>query len=504
MINTNDFSQQFELQARPELIEMITTVSKEKGIPFNDVLEIMEVAISKLSAQKYGTMYDIRGEVNKANGAITIKRVFTVVENVEDSDKELSLEEAQKRDSSAVLGDELFEILPTIAFNRTHVQGFRQNVILRLREIEKTNEYEAYKDKVGEIVSGIVRRIEYGNVFVELSNKIEAFLGRDECIPREYLEIGSRIRVLIIDVRRDNRMSQILLSRSRSDFIVKLFEQEIPEIYENIIEIKSISRDAGSRSKVALYSNDPSIDAIGTSVGFKGSRIQGVLSELKGEKIDLIQWSDHIANFVINAFHPIEVLKVIVDQNKQSIEVIVKNDNLSMAIGRGGQNINLISKLVGWHIDLISEEAEKETRQNMLNEKMEQFKEQLDVDDIIAQLLAIENINSVEEIVAGKVNLNNIPGFNDEIISELKQRAQDYINNKQEKINNEIKKLNVDKKLLDLMSFNTELLLELAKNGINTLEALADMSVFDLQDIIPKNLADKNVLEDLIIKSRGL
>lgn len=503
MVTFNSFNNS-ELHARPELIEMMLAVSKEKNLSFDEVVSVMEAAVKKIALNRYGSAYDIRVDINKNNGAITIKRCFTVVENVENESTEILITQAKLANADVVLGDEVVEYLPQVDFDRSNVQGFRQSVVMKLREIERAKEYEAYKDKVGEIVSGVVRRVEFGNVFVELTNKAEAFLSKDNCIPREYLEVGSRIRALIIDVKKDNKVAQISLSRSSAIFIEKLLAQEVSEVYEGLIQVHAIAREAGSRCKIALSSSDPSIDPVGTVVGFKGSRIHGVLGELKGEKIDLVRWSDNIANFVINAFHPHEVVKVVVDQDKKSIEVVVKNESLSLAIGRGGQNINLISKLVGWHIDLMGEDAEKESRQKAFNAKLEIFKEALDVDDVIAQLLAIENVSSVEDIANEKVNLTNIPGFNEDIIAELTNRAKEYLEEKQNKIQTQLTELGVSSNLQQMLENNLELLLLIAKQGVLTVDDLADLSTFELKDMLPANFANNKTLEEIIVKARGL
>ncbi len=503
MLNSNKMNEHLELQSRPELIEMVSLVAKEKNITNEDVLQAMEFAVKKIALHKYGLNYDIRAEINKNNGAIFIKRVFSVVAEVENPYFELSLADAKKLKADAVLGDEIEEALPQVDFGRVQAQGFRQNVLLKLREVEKQKEYDAYKDKIGEIVNGTVRRKEYGNLYLELSNKAEAFLSKDQSIPRENLEVGARIRALVLDVKRDLKSPQITLSRSSSDFIVKLFNQEIPEIYEGIIEIKSISRDAGSRCKVALMSNDPSIDPVGTAVGFKGSKIQGILSELKGEKIDLVAWSNNIANFVVNAFRPTEVVKVVIDQDKHDIDVVVRNENLSLAIGRSGQNINLISRLVGWHINLMSEEKEKEERQKALADKVALFKEALDVDDMISQLLAIEGVSSVSDIAEEKVSLANIPGFNQEIIDELRGRAKDYLSAKEDEAKEEILSLKVSKDLQDIIKDN-QLLLALSKAGVRTKNDLADLSIHELLDLLPKDFLEYSKAEELILIARNV
>ncbi|MDR0484927.1 MAG: transcription termination factor NusA [Alphaproteobacteria bacterium] len=494
-----------ELQARPELIDIIENVSKDKGISIEEVFEAMEVAIKKIAVNKYGNLHDIRVKINRNNGSILIQKVLTVVEEVENSLQEVTLDEAKKIKSDAVLGDILIEILPQVNFDRNFVQPFRQIVTRRVKEAEKQKEFENYKDKIGEIVSGVVKRVELGNVFVELSNKAEAFMRRDNVIPRERLEVGDRIRALVVDVKEDIKSAQIVLSRTHPDFIKKLFAQEISEVYDEQIIIHSIARDAGSRSKVALYSNDTSIDPISTCVGFKGQRIQGILSELKGEKIDLIRYSDNIGNFVLNAFHASEVQKVIVDENKRSIEVVVNPEKLKLAIGRGGQNINLISQLIGWHIDLMDEETEKVKRQTEMAERVEYMKSALDIDDIISQLLVIEGFKTVEDIIEEKVaRLSAIEAFNDDIIEELKNRAKDFIASRDKKYIEEMNALGITEELRNFEGLSKEMLVALGGEGVKTVNDLAELSTYDLLDILPKGSIDFKKAEGIIILARKI
>lgn len=492
-----------ELQARPELIDIIENVSKDKGISIEDIFEAMESAIKKIAVSKYGNLYDIRVKINRNNGSILIQKVTTVVEEVENSFHEITLEEANKTNPDAALGDLITEILPSVNFDRNFVQPFRQIVTRRVKEAEKEKEFSLYKDKIGEIVSGVVKRVELGNVFVELSNKAEAFMRRDNTIPREKIEVGDRIRAVILDVKEDIKSAQIILSRSHPDFVKKLFAQEISEIYEGQIEIVGIAREAGSRSKVALISNDPSLDPISVCVGFKGQRIQGVLAELKGEKIDLIRYSDNVGNFVLNAFHSSGVLKLIVDEDKRSIEVVVQEDQLRLAIGRGGQNINLISDLVGWHIDLMDEETEKIKRQKEMAERVEYIKLSLDVDDIIAQLLVIEGFKTVEDIIEEKVaSLSSIQSFNEDIIEAIKNRANDFISARDKEYKEKMDDLKISDELRSFEGLDKEMLFCLGKDGVKTVSDLAELSTYDLLDILPKGYIGFKKAEAIIVLAR--
>lgn len=495
---------QTELQARPELLELIDTIAKEKGISIEEIFSAMEAALNKIAHNKYGILYDIRTKINRGNGAIIVQRVFTVVEEVENNYKEIDIEEARKKRSDAVVGDEIIERLPSLEFARGGAQPFRQILMSKIKAAEKEREYQAYKDKVGEIVSGTVKRIEAGNVYLELVNKAEAYMRRDNTIPRENLDIGNRMRALIVDVRQDSKGPQILISRTKPDFIVKLFSQEIPEVYEGTIEIKAIAREAGSRTKIAVISKDQSIDPIGSCIGYKGAKIQGILGELKGEKIDLVHYSDNIANFVINAFYPVEVQKIIVNEEGQRIDVVVRKDDLSMSIGRRGQNIHLISRLVGWKIDLLSEEAEKEKRETELKEKIAYYKKAIDVDEVIARLLISEGYNSVEDIIEDADGLKEIPAFDEDIVEELTQRSKDYIIQQDIITAKALKEANVAE---DLLNFNSdlskEMLLILANSEVKTLQDLADLSYFELLDILPPGSVSQTQAEDIIMQARN-
>ncbi|MCL2567014.1 MAG: transcription termination factor NusA [Alphaproteobacteria bacterium] len=492
-----------ELQARPELIDIIEGVSKDKGISIEEVFEAMEVAIKKIAVNKYGSAHDIRVKINRHNGSISIQKVLTVAEEIENPLQQILLADAKIIKEDAVLGDILVEVLPPVNFDRNFVQPFRQIVTRRVKEAEKQKEFDYYKDKIGEIVNGVVKRVELGNVFVELTNKSEAFMRRDNVIPRENLDVGDRIRALIIDVKEDIKSAQIILSRTHPDFVKKLFAQEISEVYDEQIVIQAVAREAGSRSKVALYSNDASIDPISTCVGFKGQRIQGILGELKGEKIDLIKYSDNIGNFVLNAFHASEVQKVIVDETKKSIEVVVNPDKLKLAIGRGGQNINLISQLVGWHIDLMDEETEKVKRQTEMAERVEYMKNALDIDDIISQLLVIEGFKTVEDIIEEKVaTLSAIKAFDEDMITELKSRAKDFIKERDKEYIQQMNDLAIAEELRNFEGLSKEMILALGREGVKTVNDLAELSTYDLLDILPRGSLDFKKAEAIIVLAR--
>ncbi len=377
------------LNARPELIEVAETVARDKGIDREEVLEAMEQAIQKAGRSKYGHEHDIRATIDRASGEITLTRYVEVVETLEEVENEatqIDLKAAKKIKSDAEAGDYMVGALPPIVFGRIAAQTAKQVIVQRVREAERSRQYAEYKDRIGEVVNGLVKRIEYGNVIVDL-NRAEAILRRDESIPREHFNTGDRVRSYIVDVREEARGPQIFLSRTHPQFMAKLFAQEVPEIYDGIIEIKSVARDPGSRAKIAVLSHDSSLDPVGPCIGMRGSRVQAVVGELQGEKIDIIQWSPDSASFIVNALAPAEVAKVVLDEEANRIEVVGPDEQLSLAIGRRGQNVRLASQLSGWDIDILTEAEESERRTEEFKTRSQMFVDALDVDDVIAHLL---------------------------------------------------------------------------------------------------------------------
>src|SRR5262245_46475194 len=383
---------------RLEMLQVADMVAREKGIEREEVLEAMEQAIQKAGRAKYGLEHDIRAEIDRKNGEIKLMRYMQVADPVENENTQISLGEAQRRNPDAQIGDFITDELPPIDFGRIAAQTAKQVITQRMREAERKRQFEEFKGRVGESVSGTVKRSDYGNVTIDLGGRGEAVIRRDETIPRESLRPSDRIRAYIYDVREEARGPQIFLSRTHPQFMAKLFTQEVPEIYDNIIEIKAVARDPGSRAKIAVLSHDTSIDPIGACVGMRGSRVQAVVQELQGEKVDIIPWSSNPANFIVNALAPAEVSKVVMDEEGGRVEVVVPDDQLSLAIGRRGQNVRLASQLTGWEIDILTEAQESERRQEEFRSRSQMFMDALDVDDVIAHLLVTEGFTSVEEV----------------------------------------------------------------------------------------------------------
>ncbi len=466
--------------ARPELIQVADAVAREKAIDREEVLTAMEQAIQKAGRSRYGQERDIRAEIDRATGEITLARYTEAVEEVEDEFTQISLEAARKVDPDIEPGGFLIDRLPPIDFGRIAAQTAKQVIVQKVREAERQRQYEEYKDRAGEIVSGLVKRVEFGNVTVDLGRG-EAVLRRDEALPRENLRTSERVRAYIYDVREELRGPQIFLSRTRPEFMAKLFAQEVPEIYDGIIEIKSVARDPGSRAKIAVLSNDSSIDPVGACVGMRGSRVQAVVAELQGEKIDIIQWSPDPATFVVNALAPAEVTKVVLDEDQKRIDVVVPDDQLSLAIGRRGQNVRLASQLSGWDIRILTEAQESERRQEFFHSKSQMFIDALDVDDVIAHLLVTEGFSSIEQVAFVPLEeLVNIEGFEEEIAQELSNRAEAYLAEQAEKFAATRRELGIADDLADLPGLSPEMVVALANGGIKTRDQLAELAGYEL------------------------
>ncbi len=400
---------------RPELLQVADTVARDKSIDRDEVLEAMEQAIQKAGRSKYGQEYDIRAEIDRKNGEIKLMRFRQVADPVENEATQMPLAAAQRLNPTAQVGDFITDPLPPIDFGRIAAQTAKNVIVQKVREAERQRQFREFKDRVGDIVNGLVKRVEFGNVVVDLG-RAEAMLRRDELIPRENFRQGERVRAYIYDVREEARGPQIFLSRTHPQFMAKLFAQEVPEIYDGIIEIRAVARDPGSRAKIAVISNDSGIDPVGACVGMRGSRVQAVVGELQGEKIDIIPWSADPATFVVNALAPAEVAKVVMDEEQRRIEVVVPNDQLSLAIGRRGQNVRLASQLSGWDIDILTEDEESERRQEEFRSRSKMFIDALDVDDVIAHLLVTEGFTSVEEVAFVALDeLSGIEGFDDTV-----------------------------------------------------------------------------------------
>jgi N utilization substance protein A len=465
---------------RLELLQIADAVAREKSIDRRIVLQAMEDAIQRAAKSRYGAENDIRCEIDPKTGDTRLFRVLTVVEEVQNDATEISLEEAKRRNPEAKIGDTIREPLPPLDFGRVAAQNAKQVIVQRVREAERERQYNEYKDRVGEIVNGTVKRVEYGNVIVDLG-RAEGIIRRDEMIPRENLRYGDRVRAYIYDVRREQRGPQIFLSRARPEFMAKLFAMEVPEIYDGVVEIKSVARDPGSRAKIAVISKDSSIDPVGACVGMRGQRVQAVVNELQGEKIDIIQWRPDPAEFIVNALAPAEVTKVVLDEDSNRIEVVVPESQLSLAIGRRGQNVRLASQLTGWDIDILTEQEESERRQKEFTERSQMFMEALDVDEVIAQLLATEGFASIEEVAYVDVSeIAHIEGFDEDTAREIQTRAREYLDKLEQERDARRKELGVSDELAQVPGMTTAMMVALGENGIKTLEDFADCATDDL------------------------
>jgi len=465
---------------RAELIAIADAVAREKLIDREIVIEAMEDAIQRAARSRYGAENDIRAKLDGATGDLRLWRVVEVVEEVEDYFKQVSLEESQKLQPGAVVGDYIVDPLPPIEFGRIAAQAAKQVIFQKVRDAERERQYEEFKERGGEIITGVVKRVEFGHVVVDLG-RAEGVIRRDAQIPRELLRVGDRVRSLILRVIRENRGPQIFLSRAHPDFMKKLFAQEVPEIYDGIIEIKAAARDPGSRAKIGVLSHDGSIDPVGACVGMKGSRVQAVVQELQGEKIDIIPWSEDLATFVVNALQPATVARVVIDEEEDRIEVVVPDDQLSLAIGRRGQNVRLASQLTAKGIDIMTEADSSEKRQREFVERSEMFQNELDVDETLAQLLVAEGFGALEEVAYVEVDeIATIEGFDEELAAELQNRASEALERREAAAREERRGLGVEDALAEMPYLTEAMLVTLGKAGIKTLDDLADLATDEL------------------------
>ncbi|HYD36670.1 MAG TPA: transcription termination factor NusA [Allosphingosinicella sp.] len=477
---------------RLELLQIAEAVAREKLIEKEVVIEAIEEAIQKGARARYGAEHDIRVHIDPKTGETTIKRVVTVIADdaVFEDEEGLPMEtpgglkrlsDALRDDPDATVGKTYEEILPPFDFGRVQTQMARQVVVGKVREAERENQYEEFKDRVGEVVNGTVKRVEYGNTVVDLGRG-EGVMRRDQSIPRENFNIGDRIRCYIYDVRRETKGPQVLLSRAHGGFMAKLFAQEVPEVYDGVIEIRAVARDPGSRAKMAVVSNDSSIDPVGACVGMRGSRVQAVVAELQGEKIDIIQWNPDEATFIVNALAPAEVSKVVMDEEDERVEVVVPDEQLSLAIGRRGQNVRLASQLTGWQIDIMTEAQESERRQRIFNETTALFQEALDVDEVIAQLLATEGFGSVEDVAYVEPHeIASIEGFDEETAEELQARARDFLEKEAAEYDAKRRELGVEDGLLEIEGITLPMAVALGEGEVKTVEDLAGLVPDDLR-----------------------
>ena len=465
-----------------ELLQIADAVAREKLIDRELVVAAMEDSMGKAARQRYGAEYDIRAAIDRKTGETTMRRVIMVVddEEVENTFTEIGVSEAQHKNPGITAGEEISEPLPPMEFGRIAAQTAKQVIVQQIRDAERERQYEEYKDRIGEIINGIVKRTEYGNVIVDLG-RAEAIVRRDQLIPREAYRNGDRVRAYIRDVRAETRGPQIFLSRTAPEFMAKLFAQEVPEIYDGIIEVKAVARDPGSRAKIGVISYDGSIDPVGACVGMRGSRVQAVVNELRGEKIDIIPWNDDAATFIVNALQPAEVTKVVMDEDAQRIEVVVPDEQLSQAIGRRGQNVRLASQLTGWDIDIMTEAEESERRQTEFKERTEMFQETMNVDEMVAQLLVSEGFSSLEEVAFVEMDeLLVIDGFTDEVAEDLQARARESLEELNQRTLDEARGMGVQEDLIEFEGLTPQMVLALAKDDVLDLETFATCADWEL------------------------
>ena len=503
-----------------ELLRIAEAVATEKSIDTEIILSSMELAIQKAAKTRFGSENDIRAKINRETGDISLHKVLTIVEKQENSDTEISLEYAQKKENKENLkiGDEIFEELPPVDFGRIAAQTARQVITQSVRNAERERQYNEFISKKGEILSGIVKRLEYGNVIVDL-NRSESIIRKEELIPREVLKTGDRIKAYCYDVVRENKGQQIFLSRAHPKFMEKLFFQEVPEIYDGIIEIKSSARDPGSRAKICVHSTDSSIDPVGACVGMRGSRVQSVVNELHGEKIDVVHWSEDPAALVVSSLAPAEIQRVIIDEQNRKIEVILTEENLSKAIGRRGQNVRLASKLMNYEIDILTEKEESEKKQLEFSNKTETFIKNLEVDETLGQLLVAEGFSSIQEIHDASIDeILKIEAIDENTGKELKERAEEFLKKEKEDIAKKLKELGIEDSLINLKGLTPGMLVTLGEKKIKTLKDFAELSTdeviggydelkgkrFKIVGYLEEFALSKNEAEDLIMSSRNI
>ena len=487
---------------RPEILLVADTVAREKNIDREDVFDAMEQAIQKAGRSKYGQAYDIRVSINRKTGAITLARYRTVVEEVENDNMELTLEDARRINPNIKIGECIIDPLPPIDFGRVAAQTAKQVIKQKVGEAERNKQYEEYKEKIGTIINGTVKRLEFGNVIIDMG-KTEAILRRDEIIPRENFKNGDRVRAYVLDVRRETRGPQIFLSRTCPEFMAKLFTSEVPEIYDGLVEIMGVARDPGSKAKIAVRSKDSSIDPVGACVGLRGMRVQAVVTELQGEKIDIVPYSSDRAQYIVSALAPAEVSKVVLDEENNRIEVVVTDEQYSLAIGRRGQNVKLASQLLNADIDILTEEQERERRATENRIRSERFISALDIDEMIAHVLISEGFSTVDEIAMVDLSeLSSIDGFDEDLATELQNRAKAFVQKRNEEFVEKSKSLGVDESLKTISGLDQDMILSLAENGVKTLDDLADLASDELMEILGEGVVTEAEANRIIMAAR--
>lgn len=486
-----------------ELLQVADAVAREKNIEKEIVIGAMEEAIQKAGRSKYGYDHDIRATIDRKSGDIAMFRYREVVETVENEATQIPHSAAKRSKPDIALGEFLIDPLPPLDFGRIAAQTAKQVIFQKVRDAERAKQFDEYKDRIGEIISGVVKRVEYGNVTVDLGRG-EAFMRRDETLPREHFKTGDRVRGYIYDVRREQRGPQIFLSRTHPEFLAKLFKQEVPEIYDGIIEIRAVARDPGSRAKIAVISRDSSIDPVGACVGMRGSRVQAVVGELQGEKIDIIPWTEDTASFIVNALAPSEVAKVVLDEEKRKIEVVVPEEQLSLAIGRRGQNVRLASILCGWDIDILTEAEESERRTTEFKTRSALFLEALDVDEVIAHLLVVEGFRSIEDVAETSIEeLARIQGFDADVAEELRTRAANFLATKKAERAKKFKDLGIKDDLIALPGLTPEMIVILGEKGVKSADDVGDLASDELIEMLGNKSLAMTEADKIIMAARA-
>lgn len=485
-----------------ELVHAAEAAAREKNVDREEIFQATEMAIQRAARNKYGHESDIVAAIDRRTGAIKLQRRLLVSDPVENDATQISLKAARRSNPEINIGEYLVDDLPPIDLDRNAAQTAKQVIVQKIRESERHRQFVEYQDRVGEIVSGTVKRAEYGNITVELG-RAEAVLRRDESLPREHFKTGDRVRAYIFDVREEQRGPQIFLSRTHPLFMAKLFAQEVPEIYDSVIEIKSVARDPGSRAKIAVVSNDSSIDPVGACVGMRGSRVQAVVGELQGEKVDIIPWSADPATFVVNALAPAEVSKVVMDEENHRMDVVVPDEQLSLAIGRRGQNVRLAAMLTGWDIDILTEQEESDRRQEEMRVRTSLFLDALAVDDVIAHLLVSEGFTKVEQIAETAIDeLAEIEGFDAEVAEELQQRARTWLEENAARIIAKRREFGVEDAVVALPYITEELACRLGEKGLKTLDDVGDLAADELREIIGDEHLGESKANEIIMAAR--
>ena len=501
----------FENMPRPEIVAVADAVAREKNIDKEDVFTAMEIAIQKAGRTKYGVEHDIRAHIDRKTGAIALSRYREVVADdalIENEAAQIRLVDAHDYDKKLKVGDFIIDPLPPIDFGRIAAQTAKQVIMQKVREAERNKQYEEYKEKVGTIINGTVKRVELNsrgfvsNIVLDIG-KTEAILRHDEVIPREKFKSGDRVRAYVLDVRREVKGPQIFLSRTCPEFMAKLFTQEVPEIYDGVVQIMGVARDPGSKAKIAVRANDKTVDPVGACVGLRGIRVQAVVTELQGEKIDIVPYSEDKAQYIVSALAPAEVTKVVLDEENNRIEVVVAEDQFSLAIGRRGQNVKLASQLLGADIDVLTEEQEQERRSNENKVRTQRFMEALDVDDMIAHLLVAEGFSTIDEVALVDLKeLAEIEGFDEDIAAELQNRAREFVAKRNEEFVTKSKKLNIDESLKTVQGLDQDMILTLAEKGVKNIDDLADLAADELIEMLGENVISETEANDIIMTAR--